>query len=271
MKVFVSMVTAVGFLFAVYVAFEISSLRDDCNKLSAGVESATFVTQELAAARQKEEGPARWDDLNTRLTRLEEQLSAPVSDEGSPDEAALATIRSTLEAQGEEIAALRKDLAGVRRVRGALDETADRVLGAVGQEGETREGGLERLMEMGALFRKSPDELTEEELARRDEIATQLRRRRDEWAIRAFDRRLEVKLDDQQKEAMQQLLADEATALEAYRNQELTDEQKSEGRKQIREQTDQRAAGVLSAEQYESWKGYRSRSGGRSLRLRPGR
>jgi hypothetical protein len=115
-------------------------------------------------------------------------------------------------------------------------------------------------MEMGALFRKSPDELTEEERARRDEITNQLQQRRDEWSIRRFDRTLEVKLTDQQTGQIQQLLAEERRALEGFRSQDLTEEQRTASRKQIREQTDQRAAGVLMPEQYEAWKAYRSRS-----------
>lgn len=266
MKVFVAMVTAAGLIFAAYVVFELGSLREECRDLSAAVGTITSTTEKVAASRQREEDAAMWDDLKVRLTRLEQQFSTPASEDGSPREEALATLQSTLLAHGEEIAGLRADLEGIQRVRGALDETVDRALGAAGQDTGGR-GGLERLMEVGALFRKSPDELTEEERARRDEITSQLRQRRDEWAIRAFDRRLEAKLTDQQKVDMEQLLAEEDTALEAFRSQELSEEQRAEGRTQIRAQTDQRAAAILSADQYESWKSYRSRASGRSFRF----
>ena len=49
--------------------------------------------------------------------------------------------------------------------------------------------------------------------------------------------------------------------------QQLTDEERAAARKQIQAQTDQQAAGVLTAEQYESWTEYRARSNQRASRF----
>lgn len=268
MKIFLAMAISVGCIFAAYTIYEVRTLRGEYRDLNAGVRDVTVLAQGLEDVRQSDNLSMRWEELNLRLTRLEGKLEAPdVVEEGMTGEGDLATIQATLQTQGEEIAEIRKDLEGVRGMRGALDTTADRVLSAVGQEPEAGGGGLAGLMEMGALFRKSPEELTEEEKARRDEITSQLARRRDEWAVRAFDRSLEVKLTDDQKASIQQLLAEESSALEAARGQESSEEERAAARAQIREQTDQRAAGVLTTDQYESWKTYRSRSGERASGL----
>jgi hypothetical protein len=87
----------------------------------------------------------------------------------------------------------------------------------------------------------------------------QVQRRQTEWALRSFDRSLEVKLNDQQKADMQRLLDEERAALDASRGQELSDEERTAARTQVQARTDEGAAAVLSAEQYESWKTYRSR------------
>jgi hypothetical protein len=271
MKVFVAMLAAGGFIVALYVIYEVGTLRGDYEKLDVRLRAAAATADDAAeSSRKAEDESPKWDALDLRLARIEEKLSAAPAEGGPPEGPTLATIEAKLATQGEEIAEIRKDLEGVRRVRGALDSTADRLLGAVGQDAGSAEGsqggGLDRLMELGSLFQKRPEDLTEEERARRDEITNQLRRRQSEWAVRSFERSLEVKLNDQQRADIQQILEEERAALDATRGQDLTDEARTAARKQVEAQTDQKAAGALSAEQYESWKSYRSRSnGGRSF------
>jgi hypothetical protein len=74
-----------------------------------------------------------------------------------------------------------------------------------------------------------------------------------------------VKLTEQQKTSLGQFLADERAALNELRGQELTDEQATAARTDIRTRTDQQAAQFLSPEQYESWTSYRARSSNRGF------
>lgn len=270
MKVFVAMLAAAGFMVAAYVLYALGTLRGDQANLDGRVKAALNAVEDLAGSRPTAEDAARWDAMDSRLAHIEESLRAtPAEDRVGDDEAAgadLATIQTTLLSLGEEIAEIRSDLEGVRRVRGALDSTADRLLGAVGQDAGAAEGGqgggMERLMELGSLFQRREEDLTPEERARRDEITNQLRTRQSEWALQMFDRSLEVKLNEQQKADLQQLLDEERTAIAASRTPDMTAEERTAARRQAEAQTDQKAAAVLSTEQYESWKTYRARSGG---------
>ena len=56
------------------------------------------------------------------------------------------------------------------------------------------------------------------------------------------------------------MLQDEGAALSGIADG-LSDEERAASQKAVRDQTDQRAATLLSTEQYESWKTYRSRPG----------
>jgi len=265
MKVFVAMLAAGGFIVAAYVIYGIGTLKSDYEKLDGRVRAVAASAEDASSTRKSEED-LKWDSLELRLARIEEKLDAAPATGAASEGPDLATIEATVVSQGAEIAEIRKDLEGLRRVRGALDRTADRVLSAVGEDAGSAEagqgGGLDRLMELGSLFQKRPEDLTEEERARRDEITTQLRQRQSEWAIRSFERSLETKLNDQQRADIQGILEEERAALETTRGQNLTDEERTAARKQVEAQTDQKAAGVLSADQYESWKTYRSRSSG---------
>lgn len=263
MKVFVVMLTAVVCIIAAFTIYEISAVHDEQDRLAGEVRAIASATDDLTASMEDEEEPSKWNELDLRLARLEEKLGALTGKDESTQATDLAAIEATVRSQGEEIAQLRKDLEGARRVRGALDDTADRLMSAVGQDSgaaEGQQGGLNRLMELGALFQKRPEDLTEEEKARREEVTSQLRKRQGEWAVRSFDRSLQAKLDDQQKADLQQALEDERAALDASRGQDLTAEERTAARQQVQAKTDQRAAAVLSAEQYESWKTYRARS-----------
>jgi hypothetical protein len=274
MKVFVASITAVGCIVGGYLVYETGALRKRCDRLETSVRSAVAAVDELAASQVRADQSTRIADLAARLARVEENDRAAPDPGGSTGTVDLSEIQAALVAQDEEIAEIRNDLEGVRTARGALDRTADRLLSAVGQGDASTEGGqaggLSRLMEIGSLMRKRPEDLTDEERARRDEITSQLRSRQAEWAVRGFERSLDVKLDDQQRAGIQQLLTEETASLRELRGQELTDEQRDATRNQVRSQTDQRAAGLLSTEQYESWTSYRSRPARRGLMERFG-
>ncbi|MBN1419071.1 MAG: hypothetical protein JXP34_09860 [Planctomycetes bacterium] len=256
MKIAIAVVAAAGLCVGSFLVYEVVALRGEIDSLR----------EERAATPSPAPGgpadAAQIAAVEARLDGLERAARAP-RPEPAAGETDLAPVQAQLAAHDEEIAALRKDLEGVRRFRGTLDEGADRILSALGQEPSTAEGeggGLNRLAELGALWRKSPDELTPEEKAQRDQMAAQVRQRMTDFAVQGFDRTLDEKMSDPQKADIGLALTDERAALDDLRNQNLTAEEQEARRTQIRAQTDQRAEKTLTPQQYESWKTYRART-----------
>lgn len=255
----IAIVAAAALCGGTFLLYEVVSLRGEIDTLREERAAAPSPAPDGATL-------ARLGTLETRFAKLEQasQAARPSSpDPAAPDGAKLDAVQSKLAAHEEEIAALRKDLDGVRKVRGALDEGADKILSALGQGPAAGEGGggLSRLAELGALWRKSPEELTPEEKAQRDQMAGQVREKMTDWAIQGFDRTLEEKMSEPQKADIRLALDDERTALDDLRNQNLTDAERETRRTEIRARTDQRAEKILTPKQFESYKSYRARTG----------
>jgi hypothetical protein len=262
-KTFIALVTAVvvagGVVLGGLVYVTITDLETEVSRLEKKVEAESALDETTAAGADQS---AKLAELESRLARIEEALLSGDAGDDATSGMDLSEVQIQLASHAKEIEEIRADLEGVRRARGMVDQAADRLLGEAQEDG-TRRGGLERLSELGALFGRRSEDLTDEERARRDEITAQFQQRVSDWAVRAFDRSLEVKLTDDQKTSLGQFLAQERAALNELRGQELTDEQTTAARTDIRTRTDQQAAQVLSPEQYESWTTYRARSGNR--------
>ena len=107
-------------------------------------------------------------------------------------------------------------------------------------------------------------------------MTKQFQGQRDDWTIRGFDRSLELKLDDGQKDTLKQFLAQERASLDELKGQELEKEALATSQKQIKVNTDARVETILTADQNTSWGKYRSQSRssrgfGRSSRSRGSR
>ncbi|MFP6631869.1 MAG: hypothetical protein VCD16_04490, partial [Planctomycetota bacterium] len=211
-------------------------------------------------------------ELGDRLTLLEVSKEdtdvAPAAPAGD-----LSEIQAQLAVHDKDIAQLKNDLKGSSQI----SSIADSFLGGGSRDANgERESGLNRLSELRTLFSGDAGELTEEQQQRRDELTKQFRGQRDDWTIRGFDRSLELKLDDGQKDTLKQFLAQERASLDELKGQELEKEALTASQKQIKVNTDARVETILTADQNTSWGKYRSqsrssRSFGRSSRSRGSR
>ena len=210
---------------------------------------------------------------NAGLKKLQDRLIAlELSDEKNAEAAAsaeapaagLSEIQVQLAAHDKDIAQLKKDIKGSGQISSRLDEAADRFLGGGTDANGERQNGLNRLSELRTLFSGDAGELTPEQQQRREELTKQFQGQRDDWTIRGFDRTLELKLDDGQKDTLKQFLAQERTSLDELKGQELEKEALEASQKQVRANTDARIETILTADQNTSWGEYRTRSSSRS-------
>ena len=276
MNIAIAAIATVGVLFGGFLYMGNLELSDQVDSLRTELDSAQA---DLAKARASENKDKFQDD---EIKALQKDL-AGIRDAGEKASSAagaavdLSGLEAQLAAHDKEIAQLKKDLKGSAQVSSAFDQAADRFLGGrgTGANGE-RESGLNRLSELRTLFSGDAGELTPEQQKRREELTRQFQGQRDDWTIRGFDRTLELKLDDGQKDTLKQFLAQERTALDELRGQELEKEALSASQKQIKANTDARIETILTADQNASWGEYRTRSSrsrsfGRSSRGRSSR
>ena len=276
MNIAIAAIATVGVLFGGFLYMGNLELSDQVDSLRTELDSAQA---DLAKARASENKDKFQDD---EIKALQKDLAGirDAGEKASPAAGAavdLSGLEAQLAAHDKEIAQLKKDLKGSSQVSSAFDQAADRFLGGggTGANGE-RESGLNRLSELRTLFSGDAGELTPEQQKRREELTKQFQGQRDDWTIRGFDRTLELKLDDGQKDTMKQFLAQERTSLDELRGQELEKEALSASQKQIKANTDARIETILTADQNASWGEYRTRSSrsrsfGRSSRGRSSR
>ena len=274
MNIAIAAIATVGVLFGGFLYMGNLELSDQVEGLRTELDSAQA---DLAKARASENKDKFQDDEIKALKNDLAGISA-ASEKASPAaEVDLSALEAQLAAHDKDIAQLKKDLKGSSQVSSAFDQAADRFLGGggTGANGE-RESGLNRLSELRTLFSGDAGELTPEQQKRREELTKQFQGQRDDWTIRGFDRSLELKLDDGQKDTMKQFLAQERTSLDDLRGQELEKEALAASQKQIKANTDARIETILTADQNASWGEYRTRSSrsrsfGRSSRGRSSR
>ena len=276
MNIAIAAIATVGVLFGGFLYMGNLDLRDQVEILRTELDSAQA---DLAKARASE-NKDKFQDDEIKALKKDLALVGDAAQKTSPaaDSALdLSQIEAQLAAHDKEIAQLKKDLKGSAQVSSALDQAADRFLGGggTGANGE-RSSGINRLSELRTLFSGDAGELTPEQQQRREELTKQFRSQRDDWTIRGFDRTLELKLDDGQKDTLKQYLAQERTALDELRGQELEKEALAASQKQIKADTDARIETILTADQNASWGEYRTRSSrsrsfGRSSRGRSSR
>ena len=276
MNIAIAAIATVGVLFGGFLYMGNLDLRDQVEILRTELDSAQA---DLAKARASE-NKDKFQDDEIKALKKDLALVGDTAQKTSPaaDSALdLSQIEAQLAAHDKEIAQLKKDLKGSAQVSSALDQAADRFLGGggTGANGE-RSSGISRLSELRTLFSGDAGELTPEQQQRREELTKQFRSQRDDWTIRGFDRTLELKLDDGQKDTLKQYLAQERTALDELRGQELEKEALAASQKQIKADTDARIETILTADQNASWGEYRTRSSrsrsfGRSSRGRSSR
>ena len=276
MNIAIAAIATVGVLFGGFLYMGNLELSDQVEGLRTELDSAQA---DLAKARASENKDKFQDD---EIKALKNDLAGvrDASEKATPAAGAevdLSALEAQLAAHDKEIAQLKKDLKGSSQVSSAFDQAADRFLGGggTGANGE-RESGLNRLSELRTLFSGDSGELTPEQQKRREELTKQFQGQRDDWTIRGFDRSLELKLDDGQKDTMKQFLAQERTSLDELKGQELEKEALSASQKQIKASTDARIETILTADQNASWGEYRTRSSrsrsfGRSSRGRSSR
>ena len=275
MNIAIAAIATVGVLYGGFLYMGNLELSDQVDSLRTELDSAQA---DLAKARASENKDKFQDD---EIKALQKDL-AGIRDAGEKASSAgaavdLSGLEAQLAAHDKEIAQLKKDLKGSSQVSSAFDQAADRFLGGrgTGANGE-RESGLNRLSELRTLFSGDAGELTPEQQKRREELTKQFQGQRDDWTIRGFDRTLELKLDDGQKDTMKQFLAQERTSLDELRGQELEKEALAASQKQLKADTDARIETILTADQNASWGEYRTRSSrsrsfGRSSRGRSSR
>ncbi len=259
MKVAIAVIVAGGLLASSVLWYRVSSVAEEMAEL----ETSVLESSASEASSDVDPYEARWAELDRRLEQIERKAaSAPAVASNDVTDSAIADVRDQLATNATEIAALRADLDSARKVRGFLDQTADRVLAAAGEEGgeetDGRRGGMARLAEIGSLFGKRPEDMTDEELQKRADLTAQFRQRQTDWLIRGFDRSLEVRLTEDQKTLMGDLLAEENASMDELRQQDLDDEQRSTARAEIRKRTDDAATEVLGTDQHEAWTKYRA-------------
>mgnify|MGYP003313393075 FL=1 len=224
--------------------------------------TAQLALNSLEGSNEDKKQNAGLKELGERLTLLEvSKNDAEASAPAAAPAAGLSEVQAQLAVHDKDIAQLKKDLKGSSQVSSRLDEVADRFLGGGSRDSNgEREGGLNRLSELRTLFSGDSNELTPEQQQRREELTKQFQGQRDDWTIRGFDRSLELKLDDGQKDTLKQFLAQERTALDGLKGQELEKEALSASQKQIKANTDARVETILTADQNTSWGKYRSQS-----------
>ncbi len=274
MNIAIAAIATVGVLFGGFLYMGNLELSDQVEGLRTELDSAQT---DLAKARASESKDKFQDDEIKALKTDLAGISA-ASEKASPAaEVDLSALEAQLAAHDKEIAQLKKDLKGSAQVNSAFGQAADRFLGGggTGADGEGQ-NGLSRLSELRTLFSGDSGELTPEQQKRREELTKQFQGQRDDWTIRGFDRSLELKLDDGQKDTLKQFLAQERTALDELKGQELEKEALEASQKQLKANTDARIETILTADQNTSWGEYRTRSSrsrsfGRSSRGRSSR
>ena len=262
MKALIASIVAVGVLAGGYLVLKVSDLSDQVTSLNDQLGTAQLALNGLEGSNENKKQNAGLKELGDRLTLLEvSKNDADASAPAAAPAASLSEVQAQLAVHDKDIAQLKKDLKGSSQVSSRLDEVADRFLGGGSRESNgEREGGLNRLSELRTLFSGDSNELTPEQQQRREELTKQFQGQRDDWTIRGFDRSLELKLDDGQKDTLKQFLAQERTALDGLKGQELEKEALSASQKQIKANTDTRVETILTADQNTSWGKYRSQS-----------
>ncbi|MFP6739854.1 MAG: hypothetical protein VCD34_14070 [Planctomycetota bacterium] len=272
MNIAIAAIATVGVLFGGFLYMGNLELSDQVEGLRTELDSAQT---DLAKARASENKDKFQDDeikaLRNDLAGVRDASEKASSSAGA--EVDLSALEAQLAAHDKEIAQLKKDLKG----SSGLGQVADRFLGGggTGADGEGQ-NGLGRLSELRTLFSGDAGELTPEQQKRREEFTKQFQGQRDDWTIRGFDRSLELKLDDGQKDTLKQFLAQERTSLDELKGQELEKEALEASQKQVKAGTDARIETILTADQNTSWGEYRTRSSrsrsfGRSSRGRSSR
>lgn len=272
MNIAIAAIATVGVLFGGFLYMGNLGLSDQVESLRTELDSAQT---DLAKARASENKDKFQDDeikaLKNELAGISAASEKASSSAG--EEVDLSALEAQLAAHDKEIAQLKKDLKG----SSGLGQVADRFLGGggTGADGEGQ-NGLNRLSELRTLFSGDAGELTPEQQKRREEFTKQFQGQRDDWTIRGFDRSLELKLDDGQKDTLKQFLAQERTSLDELKGQELEKEALEASQKQVKASTDARIETILTADQNTSWGEYRTRSSrsrsfGRSSRGRSSR
>ena len=272
MNIAIAAIATVGVLFGGFLYMGNLELSDQVEGLRTELDSAQT---DLAKARASENKDKFQDDEIKALKNDLAGISAASEKASSSagEEVDLSALEAQLAAHDKEIAQLKKDLKG----SSGLGQVADRFLGGggTGADGEGQ-NGLNRLSELRTLFSGDSGELTAEQQKRREELTKQFQGQRDDWTIRGFDRSLELKLDDGQKDTLKQFLAQERTSLDELKGQELEKEALEASQKQVKANTDARIETILTADQNTSWGEYRTRSSrsrsfGRSSRGRSSR
>lgn len=272
MNIAIAAIATVGVLFGGFLYMGNLELSDQVEGLRTELDSAQT---DLAKARASENKDKFQDDeikaLRNDLAGVRDASEKASSSAGEAVD--LSALEAQLAAHDKEIAQLKKDLKG----SSGLGQVADRFLGGggTGADGEGQ-NGLSRLSELRTLFSGDAGELTPEQQKRREEFTKQFQGQRDDWTIRGFDRSLELKLDDGQKDTLKQFLAQERTSLDELKGQELEKEALESSQKQVKASTDARIETILTADQNTSWGEYRTRSSrsrsfGRSSRGRSSR
>ena len=262
MKALIASIVAVGVLAGGYLVLKVSDLSDQVTSLNDQLGTAQLALNSLEGSNEDKKQNAGLKELGERLTLLEvSKNDADASAPAAAPAASLSEVQAQLAVHDKDIAQLKKDLKGSSQVSSRLDEVADRFLGGGSRDSNgEREGGLNRLSELRTLFSGDSNELTPEQQQRREELTKQFQGQRDDWTIRGFDRSLELKLDDGQKDTLKQFLAQERTALDGLKGQELEKEALSASQKQIKANTDARVETILTADQNTSWGKSRSQS-----------
>ena len=278
MKALIASIVAVGVLAGGYIVLKVSDLSDQVTSLNDQLGTTQLALNSLEGSNEDKKQNAGLKELGERLTLLEvSKNDADASVPAAAPAAGLSEIQAQLAVHDKDIAQLKKNLTGSSEISSRLDEAADRFLGGGGRNSNgERESGLNRLSELRTLFSGDSNELTPEQQQRREELTKQFQGQRDDWTIRGFDRSLELKLDDGQKDTLKQFLAQERTALDELKGQELEKEALSASQKEIKANTDTRVETILTADQNTSWGEYRTRSSrsrsfGRSSRGRSSR
>ena len=264
MKVVIASIAAVGLVFGGVLFIQVNQLSDQVESLNAELSETSSALNTARDSSEDEKQNAGLKALTDRLTRLEESqdttgAAAPAETSAVVD---LSGVEAQLVAHDKDIAQLKKDLKGSSRIGSAFDDAADRFLGAAGgeTEGGERQSGLSRLSELRTLFSGDSSELTEEQKQRRAEFTKQFQGQRLDWTVRGFDRDLEQKLDDGQKDTLREFLTQEQTSLDELRDQELEGDAREAAQKQIKANTDARVETILTGDQNAAWGKSRSRS-----------
>ena len=274
MNIAIAAIATVGVLFGGFLYMGNLELSDQVEGLRTELDSAQT---DLAKARASENKDKFQDDEIKALKNDLAGISAASEKASSSagEEVDLSALEAQLAAHDKEIAQLKKDLKGSTQVSSVFDQVLGGRGTGTGADGEGQ-NGLSRLSELRTLFSGDAGELTPEQQKRREEFTKQFQGQRDDWTIRGFDRSLELKLDDGQKDTLKQFLAQERTSLDELKGQELEKEALEASQKQVKASTDARIETILTADQNTSWGEYRTRSSrsrsfGRSSRGRSSR